>query len=104
MKIVIFWNNEDSQKLLNTTRESLEWLWLNTFIELENINSEEYKKKLNINSDIAFCIEEDSIWFEDIIFEWKIASREELDWLLMSIIGWQESGWCSSSCSSCSWC
>lgn len=107
MKIVIYWNNEESKNLIDITNESLNSIWLNDFIEVTNENSEEYKKTLSITKDYAFCIEEDSIDFKDIIFEWTTPSREEIDALLISIIGWSNNEWCSSWwCGSCSswWC
>jgi hypothetical protein len=69
MLIKIFGNTPESQKLYDITQESLETLGLSDFVVVERTDDENYKKELNITSDPAFCVEEDSIEFRDVIFE-----------------------------------
>lgn len=104
MKIVIYWNNENSEKLYSVTQDSLLKLGLNEFIEIEKVSDKKYADVLNIISDYAFCIEEDSLDFKDMIFEGQMPSLEEMNNLLISIIWWDSWSSCSWSCSSCSWC
>ncbi|MDD2565774.1 MAG: hypothetical protein PHZ26_04365 [Candidatus Gracilibacteria bacterium] len=102
MKIVIYGENENSTKLYDLTQEVLEGIGLNDFVVLEKNVTEEYKNNLSIKSDYAFCIEEESIDFKDIIFEGQIPSKEEINSLLISLIGGESSGGCpSDGCSSC---
>jgi len=104
MKIVIYWNNENATKLLDLTKESLDWIGLSEFISIETNDTNEYKEELWIKSDNAFCVEEDSIDFKDVIFEWQVPSKEELDSLLISLIGWESHWGCSEDwCSGCHW-
>jgi len=102
MIIKIFWNNTDAKKLLSITQESLDELWLSEFIKAESVDGAEYAKELNITKDSAFCIEEETIWFKDVIFEWIVPEKAEITSLLMSIIWWAEDEGCSSwGCHGC---
>lgn len=103
MKIIIFWEWEDSKLLNEKISSILEELWLNEFITLENSVSKELKKELKIEKSPALIIEEESIEFKDTIFEWIVPDEEELKQMIVSIIWWTDSGWCSpDSCWSCS--
>jgi hypothetical protein len=60
---------------------------------------------LNITKEPAFIIEEESIDFKDMIFEWVIPEIEDLKNMFISIIwGWEScsSWWCTSCHSGCS--
>lgn len=104
MKIIIFWEWEDSKVLNNKISSILEELGLNDFITLENSVSEELKSELKIEKNPALIIEEESIEFKDTIFEWIVPDEEELKQMIVSIIWWADTGWwCSTdSCGSCS--
>lgn len=105
MKIVIYWDNKESEELYNLTKESLESIWLNDFVEVSKNNYPEYKVELNITKSYAFCVEEESIEFRDMIFEWSIPARQEMDSLIFSIIWWSPNSDCSWVCNTCgSWC
>jgi hypothetical protein len=54
------------------------------------------KKELNITEESALIIEEESINFKDMIFEWLIPEPEELKSMFISIIG----GWSGWGCGS----
>ena len=69
MKIKIFGNSTEAQKLFDVTKQSLDDLGLSDFVSIETIFSEEYKKELNISKEPAFCVEEEMIEFKDVIFE-----------------------------------
>lgn len=105
MKVIIYWTWEDSNKLYDLVSESLEDLGLKEFIALERDSSDAIKQELSITADSAFIIEEESIEFKDMIFEWIVPEKEEIVAMFMSIIGWNEEWWSSCStdwCGSCS--
>lgn len=104
MKVIVYWANEDSTKLFNIVKESLEDLWLGEFIPLETSNEESLKEELSITKEPAFIIEEESIEFKDMIFEWIIPEKEEISSMFMSIIGWWQEEWWSCSTDSCGSC
>ncbi len=102
MQIKIYWSWEETKKLTNIVNSSLEDLWLVDFIKIEEVYNEEIKKELNITKQPALIIEEESIDFKDIIFEWMIPEEDEIKSMLISIIGWDSWDSCApSSCSSC---
>jgi len=104
MKVYIFWASEKSQELESKVKVVLEELGLSDFIELSNTTDENLQKELNITEEPALVIEEESIDFKDMIFEWIIPEEEELKSMFVSIIGgWSGGGcapeWCGSGCS-----
>ncbi len=102
MQIKIYWTWEETKKLINIVNSSLEELWLVDFIKVEEVYNEEIKKELNITKQPALIIEEESIDFKDIIFEWMIPEEDEIKSMLISIIWWDSWDSCApSSCWSC---
>jgi hypothetical protein len=102
MKIIIYGEEINRKKLENIVQASLEDLWLSDFIKLELTNDENLKKEMNISKEPALIIEEESIEFKDMIFEWQTPPEEEIKSMLVSIIGWDSWDSCApSSCSSC---
>lgn len=104
MKIKIYWNTKETNTLLEKVNFSIEELGLNDFITAEITTDEALKNELNISKEPALIIEEESIDFKDMIFEWIVPEIDELKSMFVSIIwwwGWAE-WWCSSgSCGSC---
>lgn len=97
MKIIIYWNEEKRKELVNVLNISLEELWLTDFIKLEETNEDSVKEEMSIKEEPALIIEEETIDFKDMIFEWQIPPEEEIKAMLISIIGW-EAGWgCGST-------
>lgn len=88
MKIIIFWDNKESENLYNTVSFSLQELWLEDFIELEKSIDNSYKEKVNFEKEPALIVEEKNIDFIDVIFEWITPNEEEIKWMLISIIWW----------------
>ena len=102
MKIIIYWNEEKRNDLVKILNVSLEELGLNDFIKIEETFSEELKNEMWIKQEPALIIEEESIEFKDIIFEWQTPPEEEIKSMLVSIIGWEVWDSCApTSCSSC---
>lgn len=100
-----------------------EWEWLSTLrtlvtralselsllesVKLQESNDPSYKMELGITENPALCIEEESIDFKDMIFQWEIPEYEEIRSMFLSIL-WDEEdhgggcGSCSSGgCGSC---
>lgn len=102
MKIIIYWKEAESKDLHNKVKSSLEELWLNEFISLEESKDESIKKEFSIKKEPALIIEEEEIEFKDLIFEWVIPSEDEIKSMLVSIIGW-DWWWCGDSCGSSGW-
>ena len=107
MKIKIFWQWKEAKELIKKSKNSLEELWLTSFIEIEETFDSKLKEKLNIKKEPALIVEEEEIDFLDTIFEWIVPDEEEIKSMFVSIIWWWEWWWCNSgSCGSCSvsWC
>lgn len=103
MQIKIYWDNKESEKLLKKVTLSLEELGLNDFIKVETTDDKILKKELWIKKQPALIIEEPSIDFKDVIFEWMIPDDDELKSMFISIIGGDSQIWCApDDCSS--WC
>jgi len=104
MKIKIYGNNTDTNTLLEKVIFAIDELWLNDFITTEITNDKNLKNELNISKEPALIIEEESIEFKDMIFEWIIPEIDELKSMFISIVWWWSSEWygCSGNCTS--WC
>lgn len=108
MKVVVIWKWNTGDELFSSINEIVEELGLSEFVKPELKNTEdsinEYKEGIEISKEPALIIEEESIEFKDVIFEWFVPEKWELTQMFISIIGWAETGgWCSSwACGSCS--
>jgi hypothetical protein len=100
MKVIIYWSNDDSTKLFDLAKESLEDLGLSEFITIDTSSDENVKTALWITAEPAFIIEEESIEFKDVIFEGIVPEKEEITSMFMSIIGGWEEQWGGDSCGS----
>jgi len=92
MKVCIWWNGEQAWELRSKIGLVLEELGLTDFVVVEETVDEEMKKELKISEESALIIEEESINFKDMIFEWMVPESEELKSMFISIIG-GGSGW-----------
>lgn len=103
MEVKIWWKNEDSKILFDKVINILEELWLEDFIKVKKTNNLKIKEKLNITKEPALIVEEESIDFTDMIFEWMIPNDEELKSMFISIIWWWEMwlGCDTDNCWSC---
>lgn len=95
MKVYIYGVSEDALNLQSKVGLVLEELGLTDFVLVENTQDENFKSELWIMEDSALVIEEESINFKDMIFEWMVPEAEELKSMFVSIIGWGASGWCA---------
>lgn len=105
MKIKIYWKNKETQTLLEQVNYAIDELWLNDFMDVGIINDDVTKNELNITKEPALIIEEESISFKDMIFEWIIPEIDELKSMFISIVwGWESwESWCSTW-AWCGWC
>lgn len=97
MKIIIYWIEKKREPLVNTLKLSLEELGLSDFINLEETYEEYVKTEMWIKEEPALIIEEESIDFKDMIFEWQTPPEDEIKAMLISIIGWESTGWTCGS-------
>jgi len=103
MQVKIFWKWEKTYELTQKIKFILDELGLIDFIKIEETIDESLKSELNIKEIPALIIEEESIDFKDIIFEWIIPDDEELKSMFTSIVwGWEIDSCAPSSCWSCS--
>ena len=91
MLIRLTGSESNANKLLENVVQSLEHLGLLATVEVEIFDDEAYKESLNITQDPALCIEESSIDFKDMIFEWVIPETWELNTMFLSIF-WAPEG------------
>ena len=103
MEIKIYWKNKKTKELMKKVEYTLEELWLNDFIKVEETTDSLLKKELDIKKEPALIVIEDSIDFKDTIFEWIVPDDEELKSMFISIIWWWDmSVWCApTDCGSC---
>ena len=103
MKIIIYWNWEKTDNLINKVKKILDNIWLSDLINVENSTDEKLKLELSIEKEPALIIEEESIEFKDVIFEGINPPESEIEAMITSIIwtGWDMS--CApTSCGTCS--
>lgn len=105
IKIIGTWTEvENLQKLVE---QALTELSLDGAIKVETGDDAAYKLELGITENPALCIEEESIEFKDVIFQWSIPEYEEIKSMFVSIFGDEEADSCSTDscgtggCGSC---
>lgn len=96
MKVCIWWSWEQAATLTDKVKLVLEELWLSDFVVVEETQDATIKHDLHISEESALIIEEESIDFKDMIFEWLIPDPEELKSMFISIIGGGWGWWCGS--------
>lgn len=103
MKILIYWNNTETDTLLERVNFAIDELGLNDFIQASKTNEESIKSELNISQEPALIIEEESIEFKDMIFEWIVPEVDEIKSMFISIVWWGDGWSCSSGSCGTSW-
>ena len=102
MKVYIYGTSPEAKELEQKTRLMVEELGLSDFVVVETTTDDNLKTELSISETSALIIEEESIDFKDMIFEWIVPNDEELKSMFVSIIWWG-SWWCGpDGCSTCS--
>lgn len=109
MLIRIVGTSPDTDTLLSRVQASLEELGLLSHTTVELYDTPEYREQMKITQLPALCIEESSIDFRDMIFEWVTPEQSELTSLFISLFGSEEQksgcGTCTSGgCETCTTC
>jgi hypothetical protein len=94
MKVILFGATENIQELHNTVKQCLDELGLTDFLAVELSQDASIKDQLNISSEPALIIEEESIDFKDVIFQGIVPDAEEIKSMFISIIGGGSGGGC----------
>jgi len=102
MQVKIFWEWIKAEELTTKIKYILDELGLVDFIKIEETTDEWLKAELNIKETPALIIEEESIDFKDVIFEWIIPEDEEIKSMFTSIIWWWDMDSCAPT--DCGWC
>lgn len=109
MIIHLIWSWADVESLNTLVKKALSELALDDAVSVQLSNDEAIKMELWITENPALAIEEESIDFKDMIFQWEVPEYDEIKSMFISIL-WDDdewmSGWCGSgSCGSCeTWC
>jgi hypothetical protein len=96
MKVCVWGDWEQATTLTAKIRLVLEELGLTDFVVVETTVDAAMKEELKITELSALIIEEESINFKDMIFEWIVPEPEELKSMFISIIGGWSGWWCGS--------
>lgn len=104
MRIHLVGSSEPLHTLEKSVKKILKELNLDHTVELKVGDDPSYKVALGITENPALCIEEESIEFQDILFQGIVPSEEEIRSMFISIF-WdeEESHGCSGGCST-GWC
>lgn len=100
MIIKLIWEGEALSKLEELVKRSLSELSLDDAVKVESTNDAAYKMELGITQNPALAIEEESIDFKDMIFQWEIPEYDEIKSMFLSILGDEEDH--GGGCGSCS--
>ena len=103
MKIIVYGSEEKRNPLIKTLNISLEELGLTDFIKLEETFEDSIKEEMWIKEEPALIIEEETIDFKDVIFEWQTPPEDEIKAMIISIVWWDSGDWCApDACWTCS--
>ena len=102
MIIKLVGNWIDITTLEESVRKSLTELNLIDEVSVEITDDAAYKMELWITENPALCIEESSIDFKDVIFQWEIPEYAEIKSMFLSIL-WDDESHSGGSCSSDGW-
>lgn len=104
MRIHLVGTGEALHTLETSVKNILKELNLDHTVDLKVWDDPAYKIALGITENPALCIEEESIEFQDVLFQGIVPSEEEIRSMFISIFGdEEESHGCSGGCST-GWC
>ncbi len=105
MIIKLVGSGEELQNLESLVNKALSELALDDAVKVETTDDSAYKMELGITENPALAIEEESIDFKDMIFQWETPEYDEIKSMFISILGDEDEGMggsCGSgSCGSC---
>ena len=97
MKVILYGTAQNVAPLQKAVASSLDELGLTEFLPVEISQDETLKSDLGINEEPALLIEEESIDFKDVIFQWMIPDEAEIKSMFVSVIWGNEGGWSCGS-------
>lgn len=108
MLIKLIGTGTELETLKTLVTQALTELALDDAVKVETTDDAAYKMELGITQNPALAIEEESIDFRDMIFQWELPAYEEIKSMFISILGDEEDtggscgtggcGDCSSGC------
>ncbi len=107
MIVKLIWSWTEVENLKTIVDRALVELAIDDAITVELSDDPAYKLELGITENPALCIEEESIEFKDVIFQWEVPEYEEIKSMFVSIFGDEEDhshgeGGCGTGgCDSC---
>lgn len=99
MIIKLVGSGAEFENLENLVIKSLTELALIDAVKVEKTDDANYKLELGVTENPALCIEEESIEFKDMIFQWEVPEYDEIKSMFISILGdddAHEGGGCST--------
>jgi hypothetical protein len=98
MIIKLVGSGSELDTLAALVEKSLNELALSDAVRIETTDDTAYKMELGITENPALCIEEESIEFRDMIFQWEIPEYDEIKSMFISILWDDEDHGCGDSC------
>ena len=104
MRIILVGSGEPLSQLLARTQAALGQVPTGAAVSVETTDDPAYHAELGIKANPAFCIEEETIDFRDMIFEGEVPEEGEIRLILRSILGSDEEmhGGCDACGAGCS--
>jgi hypothetical protein len=105
MLIKLVWSGSELTDLQTLVNQALTELALDDAVTVSTTDDADYKLELGITENPALAIEEESIDFRDMIFQWEVPAYDEIKSMFISILGDEEDhggGGCGSGgCGTC---
>jgi hypothetical protein len=101
MIIKLVGSGTELDNLQSLVEKALVELVLEDAVKLQTTDDASYKLELGITENPALCIEEESIDFRDMIFQWEVPAYDEIKSMFISILGDDEDHG-GGGCGSCS--
>ena len=100
MIIKLVGSGNELTELTSLVSKALTELALDDSVKVETTDDSSYKLELGITENPALAIEEESIDFRDMIFQWEVPPYDEIKSMFISILGdeEEEGGSCWSGC------
>jgi hypothetical protein len=98
MIIKLVGSGAELESLRESVVRALSELALEDAVKLETTDDAAYKMELGITENPALCIEEESIDFRDMIFQWEVPEYDEIKSMFVSILGDEDDHGTGDSC------
>ena len=92
MIIKLVWSGSELESLTSLVNQALSELALAGSVKVETSDDPAYKMELGITENPALAIEEESIEFRDMIFQWEVPTYDEIKSMFISILGDDDHG------------